>query len=1342
MVSALSISGFSTNAETNESTQSTSDLSENEIQYGGLLGSMLSDEINESVESKQEAANSDYAVYKLYHDPKAAYIGADYHAKNDCTLFIGFYNDEGTELITSVTKELKADDKGYTEMYVLDALPEHYLIKAFIIGSELLNPLSKPCIYNKCTKQMQEILSKSISDFTADTDEDGIVNLDEKEDNNFIILQDDVIRIDPAENTDIYKGKDENGNYIFENAVEVAKLKKGDKTFINSSPEMVTFVVDSITVDGNSVIISGADTEISEFFKFIKFNSSECTNETYLEEQENEDYNVEFKQLPQPFSPNVESDDPFALQFPTIKSEFDLNVTFEKSFKQKHNFDLSVSDSDKSSGRAFGSVTIINSGTLEIYFEPHILSDNYLNINFDLSIEVIANIGLGLKKTIPLVNERILVFSAEGLASIYFKPTITIDVTGQIFIDYKKDLTITFDSNYGFDYSSPDPELLSLDGKIQIEIKLNFEFDIEIAGVTFITITPSVGFRIKIHEDDPIYLWTGNGSVKNFTYYSLLPKSPDEYIFHDCKNCMSFDVYFIAQLSIKPALKFFGIDIKHFSYTLTIPFVEKKLDNLSFHFNDSGFGWGLCDNYSHKISATVKSKKKGEPIKSVNFYISSKNKKEELVTFPDSSTDISTNTNGQADLYVHDSLLTDPTCRLKAVAPTGEYTYCDIGSIFDKKQTGQYNFIIKIDLKDEASLSDDENNKDDSDDENTDTQKEKKEIGPIIDTCGENVFFTIYPDENNLDADNPYQQVCYIYGSGKISQADRIPVWVKKAVVIDPETKLDTAAFGHSSLESIDISVMKITEIPSIAFNNCSTLTEVILPPTIERIGYDAFEKCLSLTQIDLPDSVKYINREAFDTTALTSFTAPPNLKEIGYLAFQSCFNLRNVDLNYGLEYIASEAFRSTPLQYLNIPPTVKNIGFSMAAHDNPEMKTVIINSDFDVVDPIISYDSNNKYHNDDINEYEEYDNGSNHSDWTFAGCDNLTKAVFNEGVTIINDGLFSTNHNLKQVSLPSTLKRIGYETFYYTDLYSVDLPEGLEYIGYSAFLGTNISDVVIPESVSHIGSKAFYKDDTLKDSYTGEVRVLTPFKSITIKNPECEIGADIIPAGKDIIVYGHDGSTAQEFAKDRNTFISLDEPAVQTTTAVTTTTTTTVTTAVSTIIGPQKECVFIALDDPNYANSSAKTILNSDVIAFFDQQTADENGEVSFIFIPDVLTEWTYIFISEINDSMINKTVAVPGKEVETTWYPAKDPAVSVYGDTNNDGEIDMSDAVLILQLLAAPNKYGLEGTSDNHISKQGWTNADIYLPGSGITTRDALTIQEYLLGKIDSLPVYSELG
>ena len=65
--------------------------------------------------------------------------------------------------------------------------------------------------------------------------------------------------------------------------------------------------------------------------------------------------------------------------------------------------------------------------------------------------------------------------------------------------------------------------------------------------------------------------------------------------------------------------------------------------------------------------------------------------------------------------------------------------------------------------------------------------------------------------------------------------------------------------------------------------------------------------------------------------------------------------------------------------------------------------------------------------------------------------------------------------------------------------------------------------------------------------------------------------------------------------------------------------------------------------------------------------------------------------------------------------------------GDANCDGNVNMADAVIIMQSLANPDKYGVNGTDDTHITAQGEKNGD--MDGNGLTNADALEIQKMLL-------------
>ncbi len=98
--------------------------------------------------------------------------------------------------------------------------------------------------------------------------------------------------------------------------------------------------------------------------------------------------------------------------------------------------------------------------------------------------------------------------------------------------------------------------------------------------------------------------------------------------------------------------------------------------------------------------------------------------------------------------------------------------------------------------------------------------------------------------------------------------------------------------------------------------------------------------------------------------------------------------------------------------------------------------------------------------------------------------------------------------------------------------------------------------------------------------------------------------------------------------------------------------------------------------------------------------------------------------------------TTTTTTSTTSTTTTTAPDiPEVTLYGDANCDKEVNMADAVLIMQYLANPDTYGKN--KPDGITSQGLANADVYAPGSGVTNSDAVTIQEYKLGITEKLPV-----
>lgn len=99
-------------------------------------------------------------------------------------------------------------------------------------------------------------------------------------------------------------------------------------------------------------------------------------------------------------------------------------------------------------------------------------------------------------------------------------------------------------------------------------------------------------------------------------------------------------------------------------------------------------------------------------------------------------------------------------------------------------------------------------------------------------------------------------------------------------------------------------------------------------------IPYDCFEDCHSITNVIIPDSIKTIDGRAFgDCTGITSITIPDNVNEI-YGSFTNCTNLTDITIGRGLNTIRGSidgnAFDGCNLTNLTINcPTIKSGWFT-----------------------------------------------------------------------------------------------------------------------------------------------------------------------------------------------------------------------------------------------------------------------------------------------------------------------------------------------------------------------------------------------------------------------------
>lgn len=107
-----------------------------------------------------------------------------------------------------------------------------------------------------------------------------------------------------------------------------------------------------------------------------------------------------------------------------------------------------------------------------------------------------------------------------------------------------------------------------------------------------------------------------------------------------------------------------------------------------------------------------------------------------------------------------------------------------------------------------------------------------------------------------------------------------------------------------------------------------------------------------------------------------------------------------------------------------------------------------------------------------------------------------------------------------------------------------------------------------------------------------------------------------------------------------------------------------------------------------------------------------------------------------ESNGKPVKLDVKVTDGAVNIGSNPTTQPPTNIVkGDTNCDGKVELADAILIMQSLANPDKYGLKGSDTKHLTDQGKANGDVDKDTEGLTSNDALKIQKYLLHMITEL-------
>jgi uncharacterized repeat protein (TIGR02543 family) len=207
-----------------------------------------------------------------------------------------------------------------------------------------------------------------------------------------------------------------------------------------------------------------------------------------------------------------------------------------------------------------------------------------------------------------------------------------------------------------------------------------------------------------------------------------------------------------------------------------------------------------------------------------------------------------------------------------------------------------------------------------------------------------------------------------------------------------------------------------VTTISTMAFEDCSKITEVTIPGSVTEIGEKAFSGCNNLLSLTLPDSVIDIGASAFEGCGkIPSLTLPANVTTIAEKTFSGCYGIKSLTLPDSLVYIKNSAFAYCEgLTSVTIPGSVTEI-----------------------------------------------------DEDAFAYCDGLTGVTLPASVTVIEEGAFSGCENLQEITVDPL-----------NTIYANYNGDGVLYKGTAELVqypaGNARASYTLPDTVTTIGSHAF----------------------------------------------------------------------------------------------------------------------------------------------------------------------------------------------------------------------------------------------------------------------------
>lgn len=266
---------------------------------------------------------------------------------------------------------------------------------------------------------------------------------------------------------------------------------------------------------------------------------------------------------------------------------------------------------------------------------------------------------------------------------------------------------------------------------------------------------------------------------------------------------------------------------------------------------------------------------------------------------------------------------------------------------------------------------------------------------------------------------------------------------------------LEAKCFANcKSLESADLTSLTTVTLPSYMFRNCRSLKSVLLPTTMQSLPTGIFEGCIGLNSVEIPSCVTTLEDSCFHGCGgLSDLKIPEGVTMIGNYCFTEA-DIKSISLPSTLQSIGNGAFaRANVNSPLNLPKGLNSLGDS--CFTRVSIPALTIPASVNLIGDACFY----------------------------ASCIPSIKFADESPITILGDAMFY-NSSIKEIVLPSGLEEIGRRCFTSChELKELRLPETIRRIGKYSLSDLNLDTFTLPDSIESVEERSFNGDRGDDDS-------------------------------------------------------------------------------------------------------------------------------------------------------------------------------------------------------------------------------------------------------------------